>query len=290
MEVFMNKIKNLSQQKPLLFVLAVCVIYCLFLNIPSPRFSVFPDNILREYLKELYGILWPVALSFLFGFRFIYHRKGFGSTLTAGMFLLVLHTAILFLFLFDSFDKGAQWQTTPAIFLGILHMIGVGVREEVIFRGIIGNTLALKYATDKKGLWFAVIVSGLLFGGVHMNNIFHGVKLMGLFGQVVSACGAGLLFTAIYLRGGNLWILILIHALVDAGALFESTFTVTTVTAVDEVSKQNPWGAVITVCMHTCVALFLLRKSKQPAVFARLEQLRKQHGWSTEQTLETSVK
>ena len=286
MEDFMNKIKKFSQQKPLLFVLAVCVIYCLFLNIPSPRFSVFPDKMVRDYLKELYGILWPVALSLLFGFRFIYHRKGFGATLMAGMFLLVLHTAILFLFLFDAFDKGAQWQTTPAIFLGILHMIGIGVREEVIFRGIVGNTLALKYATDKKGLWFAVIVSALLFGGVHMNNIFYGVKLMGLMAQVVSACGAGLLFAAIYLRGGNIWVLMLIHALVDAGALLESTFTVTTVTKVDAVSSQNPWGAVITVCMHTCVALFLLRKSKQPAVFARLEQFRNQSGWSEVPTSE----
>ena len=282
----MNKIKKISQQKPLLFVLAVCVIYCLFLNIPSPQFSVFPDKMLREYLKELYGILWPVALSLLFGFRFIYHRKGFGPTLMAGMFLLVLYTALLFLFLFDAFDKGAQWQTTPAIFLGILHMIGIGVREEVIFRGIVGNTLSLKYATDKKGLWFAVIVSALLFGGVHMNNIFHGVKLMGLMAQVVSACGAGLLFAAIYLRGGNLWVLMLIHALVDAGALLESTFTVTTVTKVDEVSNLNPWGAVINICMHTCLALFLLRKSKQPAVFARLEQLRNQSGWSEGPTSE----
>lgn len=283
----MNKIKKFSQQKPLLFVLAVCVIYCLFLNIPSPRFSVFPDKMVRDYLKELYGILWPVALSLLFGFRFIYHRKGFGPTLIAGMFLIVLHTAILVLFLFDAFDNGVQWQTTPAIFLGILHMIGVGVREEVIFRGIIGNTLALKYATDKKGLWFAVIVSGLLFGGVHMNNIFHGVKLMGLIGQVVSACGSGLLLAAIYLRGGNIWVLMLIHALVDAGAMLESTFTVTTVTKVDAVSSQSPWGAVITVCMHTCVALFLLRKSKQPAVFAHLEQLRNQSGWSEVQATET---
>ena len=78
----------------------------------------------------------------------------------------------------------------------------------------------------------------------------------------------------------------LIHALVDAGALLESTFTVTTVTKVDEVSNLNPWGALINICMHICVALFLLRKSKQPAVFARLEQFRNQSGWSEVPTSE----
>ena len=100
----------------------------------------------------------------------------------------------------------------------------------------------VKYAKDKKGLWFATIVSALIFGGIHFTNIFYGVKLMGLIGQVVSACGSGLLLAAIYLRGGNIWVLMLIHALVDAGALLESTFTVTTVTKVDAVSSQNPWG------------------------------------------------
>ena len=283
----MKKIKIFSQQKPILFTLAVCVINCLFLHIPKPLFSIFPDNMLRTYVKELFGILWPVALSLLFGFRFIYHRKGFGSTLIAGMFLLILHIALFLLFLFDAFSKGAQWQTAPAILLGILHMIGIGIREEVIFRGVIGNTLTLNYATDKKGLWFAVIVSGLVFGGVHINNIFFGVKLLGLFAQIVSACGAGLLFTAIYLRGGNIWILMLIHAIVDAGALLESTFTITAVTAVDEVSSQNPFGAVIVVCMHICLTLFLLRKSKHPAVFARLEQVRNQTGWSEVPSCET---
>ena len=283
----MKKLKNFPKQKPLFFLLTFYVIYALFHHCSWVLFSVFPDNMLRTYVKELFGILWPVALSLLFGFRFIYHRKGFGSTLIAGMFLLILHIALFLLFLFDTFSKGAQWQTAPAILLGILHMIGIGIREEVIFRGVIGNTLALNYATDKNGLWFAVIVSGLAFGGVHINNIFFGVKLLGLFAQIVTACGAGLLFTAIYLRGGNIWILMLIHAIVDAGALLESTFTITAVTAVDEVSSQNPFGAVIVVCMHICLALFLLRKPKQPAVFARLEQLRNQAGWSEVPSCET---
>jgi membrane protease YdiL (CAAX protease family) len=280
MEGFMKKIKNFSQQKPILAILAVYVITFLFQRFSWLLFSVFPDNMLRAYVRELYDMLWPVALSLLFGFRFIYHRKGFGATLITAMPLLIWSIFVLFLSWFITFFEGAQWQTTPAILLGILHMIGIGVREEVIYRGIIGNALALKYATDKKGLWFAVIVSALIFGSVHITNIFYGVKLMGLMAQIVAAFAIGLSFAAIYLRGGNIWVLVLIHAIIDTGAFFNSSFTVTAETKVDMVSNQNPWGAVMYVCLYTCVALFLLRKSKQPAVSARLEQLRNQSGWS----------
>ena len=286
----MKKIQSFFIQKPILLVLAVCVLITLFLYMPKSMLYVFQNDMLNDYVKELFDMLWPVALSFLFGFGFIYHRKGFGATLVAGMFLLVLHIGFLLLFVWDGFLKGVQWQTTPAILLGILHMIGIGVREEVLYRGIIANALTLKYAKDKKSLWFTVTVSGLVFGGMHISNIFFGVELMGLLAQIVAACGAGMLFTAIYLRGGNIWVLMLIHAIIDATPSLKSTFMVTAATRVDMVSQQNPWGAVINVCMHTCLVLFLLRKSKQPAIFARLEQLRNQYGWKAEKDMEVSEK
>lgn len=281
----MKKLKTFPQQKPFLFILTLYVIISVFQHCSRLLFSVFPDNMLRSYVSELYHILWPVALSLLFGFRFIYHRKGVGSTLIAGMPLLVWTILMLLGATFIAFYQGAQWQTAPVILFGILELIGIGIREEVLYRGIIGNTLFLKYAKDKKGLWFAVIVSALIFGGVHISNIFFGVKLMGLIAQVVAACGAGLLLAAIYLRGGNIWILILIHAINDAAPYLESKFTVSTATKVDAVSQQNPWGSVLIVGIYTCIALFLLRKSKQPAVFARLEHLRNQSGWSAEKAL-----
>lgn len=287
MEVFIKKLKNFPKQKPLFFLLTFYVIYSLFHHCSWVLFSVFPDNMLRAYVRELYDILWPVALSLLFGFRFIYHRKGFGSTLIAGMPLLVWTIITVLGAFFIAFHEGAQWQTAPAILLGILELIGIGIREEVTYRGVIGNTLVLNYAKDKKGLWFAVIVSALIFGGIHITNIFYGVKPMGLIAQVTSACGAGLLFTAIYLRGGNIWLLILIHAINDTAPFLNAKFTVTTATEIDAASQQNPWGAVIIVCIHTCLALFLLRKSKQPAIFARLEQVRNQTGWSEVPSCET---
>jgi membrane protease YdiL (CAAX protease family) len=240
---------------------------------------------LRAYVRELYDMLWPVALSLLFGFRFIYHRKGFGATLITAMPLLIWSIFVLFVSWFITFFEGAQWQTTPAILLGILHMIGIGIREEVIFRGIIANSLAMKYATDKKGLWFAVIVSSVLFGCIHVTNLFVGVEPTGLIAQIIGSAAIGLFYTVIYLRGGNIWVPILIHAFQDSSVLFKSLFTVTTVTEVDQMSSTNLSSGFIMIGVCVALSMFLLRKSKQPAVFARLEQLRNQSGRSAEKAL-----
>ncbi|MBR5445150.1 MAG: CPBP family intramembrane metalloprotease [Clostridia bacterium] len=273
----MTKIKNFSQQKPVLFSLVICCISFLFLKGSGLLFSVLPDNTLMNVVDELFCMLWPVALSLLCGFRFIYMSKGFGSTLKAGMAVFVWYLFTLVVNILNAvLVTHAEWQTFPVILVGVLAMIGIGVREEVIFRGIIGNSLALKHGTDKKGLWFAVLVSSALFGIVHITNIFNGVEVLGLIAQIIGAFAAGLLYTAIYLRGGNIWFLVLIHALTDAAGLFVSTFTVTTVSEVDQVSNLNIVGALILVCVDICLSLFLLRKSKLPAVLARLEQMRAQ--------------
>lgn len=288
MEVFMKKIKNFAQEKTILFSLAVCCISFLLLKGSGLLFSLFPGNTLWAFIDELFGILWPVALSILFGFCFIYNAKGFGSALKAGMAIFVFDIFVLVIkYLNAVLNIRPQWQTLPVILLGILSMIAIGVREEVLFRGIIGNSLLFKYGTDKKGLWFAIIVSSLFFGGVHITNIFKGVELIGLIAQILGAFTAGLFFTAVYLRSGNIWALILLHALEDSVGLFESTFTVTTVTKYDQVSNLNVGGTILMACVHICLALFLLRKSKQPAVFAHLEQLRNQTGWAEVPSCET---
>lgn len=274
----MTKIRNFSQQKTLLFVLGVCVVAYLCLEGTGHMFSIFPDSMLKSVSKELFGMLWPVALSLLCGYRFIYTGKGAAATLSSAMGFLAISLFGLCIAVFEAvYLNHAQWQTTPVIIVGLLHMLGVGVREEVIYRGIIANSLALKYATEKKGLRLTVIVSALVFGLIHITNIFHGVGLVGLLAQMISAFAGGLMFTAVYLRGGNIWVLMIIHALIDSAGMFVSTFTVTTVTKAETVSGFNPLGAVVLVCLYSCLAMFLLRKSKQPAIFARLEQLRNQY-------------
>ncbi len=72
----------------------------------------------------------------------------------------------------------------------------VPVMEEFAFRGVLCSALR------KYGAGFAIVASALVFSLVHLD-----------FSNVIFAFVAGLVFGYLYLRTGNLWITIAIHAL-----------------------------------------------------------------------------
>lgn len=274
----MRKIRNLSQQHAILFSLAVFVVFSLIHRVMGVVFDFIPESLLRSYCEETLDIIWPVVLTLLVGYGFALSMKGLGKTLKVGSavwgFFIVM---VLFFWIAAAANPDVQWQSTPYIFLGILSMLGVGIREEVIFRGIIGNSLVLKYGKTMKGLWFAILLSSFLFGAVHFSNLLHGVSLSGVIAQLIAGIGFGIMFMAIYLRGGCLWIPIMIHALNDTIGLFDILFTVTAISEVEVMSEGSYAGLFISIPIQVGIALFLLRKSKRPEVFAHLEAIREEY-------------
>lgn len=56
-------------------------------------------------------------------------------------------------------------------------MILVGVAEELVFRGVIAQTLLERYGTARAGAWKACLVSGALFGAAHLSNLLGSAPL-----------------------------------------------------------------------------------------------------------------
>lgn len=273
----MTKIRSLSQRYAVLFSVAVCVIFFLCMRCSGWIYRQLPQTIMRDLFFEFFDMLWPVALALLLGYGFAFRAKGFVNTLIPGMPSLCLRSFLVVFAVFTAFTEETQWQTMPVMLMGVVSMIGIGIREEVIFRGIIGNSLVLKYGNSTKGLWIAIILSAALFSGIHLQNLLHGLEPIGMIAQLIGAFGMGLVFMTVYVRGGNIWVPILIHAITDASGLFESTFTITTASGIDEMGKLSVGGAFILLPIHIALCMFLLRKSKRPAIFARLEQLREEN-------------
>lgn len=270
----MPKIRSLSQRYAIPFTIGFFFAYILLRLVLGGLFGLFPDGIVMSYCSELIDLIVPVILLVVCGYGFALRTEGFGKGLKAGMAVFLFYLCILLLTVLSAaFSEESQWPKAPVILLGILSMIGIGIREETIFRGLLGNTLVLKYGKNGKGLFGAVLLSSFLFGAVHLMNFFAGVKLPGLIPQVLQATSLGALFTAIYLRGGNLWVVVLIHAIIDASGLFASTFLVSSLSVVDEISSLS-YSGLIMLPIEIALAMFLLRKSKRTAIFARLEALR----------------
>jgi membrane protease YdiL (CAAX protease family) len=170
---------------------------------------------------------------------------------------------LLVLLLDFSGNPESNWNPWYLIIYGVFTIVGVGVREECIYRATLQNILAKKYANSVKGIWITVIVSSIIFGLSHVPNIFFNVTPSAVLDQSISAVFVGILFGAVYLRSGNLWVLILIHTLTDVASLSSSIF-LRNVSDVEVMNQQLSfsWGSMIYNLILVGIAAFLLRPSK----------------------------
>lgn len=147
----------------------------------------------------------------------------------------------------------------PRILTFLLNMILVGVAEELVFRGIIAQTLLERYGTARAGVWKACLVSGALFGAAHLSNLL-GSAPFGVLMQCVFAGSLGVLFAAIYFRTGNLWVLVFLHGAQDAASLLAGGLygTENMSTAVSSYDSTM----LLSVLVYLIPTFFLLRKKK----------------------------
>lgn len=103
---------------------------------------------------------------------------------------------------------GINWSLVTSAFLGTLF---VGIGEEVAFRGVALNAIG-----QKTTVFWAVVVSSVLFGLLHLTNLINS-EPSSVLPQVIITTLTGLLFGWTYIStGGNLVLLIVVHWLYDA--------------------------------------------------------------------------
>jgi uncharacterized protein len=98
------------------------------------------------------------------------------------------------------------------IFFVLVNTFFVGLSEELMFRGVL-----LQAFRHRMAIWPAILITSLLFGGIHSLNVFTTGHLLTSVIQSGAALLSGLLFIAIRLRTGSLWPAIITHGLWDFG-------------------------------------------------------------------------
>ena len=105
---------------------------------------------------------------------------------------------------------------TPGLLITVLHpLIGTGLFEEVLFRGLILKLLLVAFGDSKKGIIKAVIISSILFGMVHIGNVIAGAGLLPTIFNIIGAVLVGVFYAALYIRTKNLWVVIILHAITN---------------------------------------------------------------------------
>jgi membrane protease YdiL (CAAX protease family) len=107
------------------------------------------------------------------------------------------------------------------IVLFVFLNLSIGFAEEVMARGVFLNLLLRKWGDSRRGIYVAVLISALLFGGAHLFNLISGhLPPLAALTQVGYSIAFGVVFAACFLRNNSIWPIIIMHAAVDfAGGL-----------------------------------------------------------------------
>ena len=267
-------LKRLRKAHPILFCVLAEVVFLASLFVTDLVFTIALvlfradfasiDTYLYSTLQELVGAMVAVLFLVRTDRAGLLRRRGSGffNGLLVGMYPLFFigYTTVGTL----AFGRpDTPLLPLPRILTFMLNMILVGVAEELVFRGIIAQTLLERYGTARAGVWKACLVSGVLFGAAHLSNLL-GSAPFGVLMQCVFAASLGVMLAAIYFRTGNLWVTVFLHSAMDIAAMLIGGLYGTTSVA-ESVSGYDA-SRLLSVAVYLIPSVFLLRKKKLPEV------------------------
>ena len=130
-------------------------------------------------------------------------------------------------------------------------LLFTGVSEEALARGVILPALM------PRGKWLALFLAATLFGVGHFTNLFfEDFSLLEMTETLAATFGFAVLYGAVFLRTGNIWPLIVLHALDDYLILTSGTAGPFTVQRMPEL------GGIALALVSTAYGVFIARKAE----------------------------
>lgn len=109
----------------------------------------------------------------------------------------------------------AYVERTDLIPLFALQCLAIGFFEELAFRGFVFPYVMEKRHETRTGIFFSIVISGGIFGLVHMLNLFAGASPASVFLQIGYSFLIGAMCSVVLLRTNNIWICAALHAIYD---------------------------------------------------------------------------
>ncbi len=196
------------------------------------------------------GLLKKKGTGFLRGLKVASYPIGFS---------LVVGTFVVFV----ANTEKLKVNSIGNILIYVLCMLFVGLSEELCSRAIIAQSFLEHCGTNKNGIWKATILSGILFGCLHLFNL-EVANPLGVIVQCIVAGLAGITYAAIYFRTGNIWILVFIHTLNDlaTGAMYGFFNSGNMLDSMSADSGGSPLFGLIMAIPEVITFIYLLRDKK----------------------------
>ncbi len=213
--------QNPSKRKEIIaiaFILLSCVLSGVFEFIPVALFE-----------QEIYNKLFQNILSLTFAtiaVLLLIRRCGYRIFSRPQKLFCLLPCLLIAIdnFPFAAYFKGKlelKYAQPFAFFTFAVYCLSVGVFEEILFRGILFGVLAERFSKDKKGLLKTYVLSSVIFGVIHLLNLFTGANVGATLLQACYSVLTGGLFAYALLKSKNVLISALVHAVYNfCGLLF----------------------------------------------------------------------
>lgn len=205
-------------------------------------FDVRPVKILSDPIenKLLCGFLSRIGISILFVWL-IYQTNGTKLFVFRRDFPRVLLWSLpCFMVAFVNYPYSALIQGTASINLKLLALytlfiLGIALLEELVFRGVILIVVEDLLKDKKHKPLLTTLICSLIFSLFHLTNLLppassdiNSVLLQCLYTFLI-----GGMLTVTMLKGRNIWLCVLIHAIFDFGGLI-----------IEQIGSGSPWDIV----------------------------------------------
>ena len=211
--------------------------------------------------SEIAAWLMTFIISLLLGYRGLYQKPvvGFKTRWLLAM-PFVLYVANIFVgnWFYCMYQYTYVRLPISEGMLCILTYAFVGLYEELECRGLVLNICLKHLPQNTMGMWTALIISSLIFGGGHIANYLNGGALLGVLHQMIFATGLGMLLGAIYLRTRSLLLVSILHGVYDFSLSLEEGFF----KEIDfyESFNDSSWLSILPAVPCVILAILMLRK------------------------------
>ncbi len=292
------KLSGFREKHPILYCFVPVVLFMIISYAGTPlwlqiyNWGLLPkDRQIIEYtmlfFDELVSALLMILLLHLTGRLHLLKGRGvkFSTKLSVSAVKLIYSIVYTMAIVGQMIDMQAELQSTGMIIRFLASFCMVGIMEELMCRAIIGETMLEHFGLDSKGVLKASILSGLLFGLLHLMNISGTSTVSSVVIQAVSNIASGILFAAIYFRTGSVWTVAILHVINNISAAVTNGFfvngaavydgatatdlvaTATNTTTMSGAIYGLQMGAVLVpTLLQLVLAFFLLRKKKNAEV------------------------
>ena len=145
--------------------------------------------------------------------------------------------------------------------------LAAGFVEETWFRGL-AVPIGMGYLPKEKRVFTTVLVTSIIFGVIHVGNVFNGARIeIGIL-QAVATTFAAFFFVAVFLRTGNVLVPIVLHAAWD----YISFTTDPTVVNGIMTNEGISLGLMVAVAIEVafgCAGFYLIR----PAMHDKIDRI-----------------